>query len=176
LKLFPRRSKLYAKICSSCARKVPACCFNPLPRDVVRLQPQFTARYSAKRKVLSHVHNSKGKKSERINAPRVALKVNSKWFGFHLAEAIKFDGCVYGFVKGRSASMAATLHCGADWVYSIQLTSQIFSQAFGLQSSAVWLNLVIQSMALNHSQICAAITVSRSRFASESGSFELVFS
>lgn len=63
----------------------------------------------------------KGKKRRTINAPKVALKVIQKWFGFHLAEVVKFDGAVYGFVKGRSAVDAAALHCGADWVYSVDI-------------------------------------------------------
>ena len=44
-----------------------------------------------------------------------------KWFAFHLAEVVKFDDCVFGFVKGRSAVDAAALHCAADWVYSIDI-------------------------------------------------------
>jgi hypothetical protein len=63
----------------------------------------------------------KGKKRRTINAPKVALKVIQKWFGFHLAEAVKFDGAVYAFVQGRSAVDAAALHCGADWVYSVDI-------------------------------------------------------
>ncbi len=63
----------------------------------------------------------KGKKQRIIHAPRVALKVIQKWFGFHLAEAVKFNECVYGFVKGRSAVDAASLHCGTDWVYSVDI-------------------------------------------------------
>lgn len=63
----------------------------------------------------------KGKKRRIINAPKVALKVIQKWFGFHLAEVVPFNACVYGFVKGRSAIAAAALHCEADWVYSIDI-------------------------------------------------------
>ena len=63
----------------------------------------------------------KGKKRRTINAPKVALKVIQKWFGFHLAEVVKFDSAVYGFVQGRCAVDAAALHCGADWVYSVDI-------------------------------------------------------
>jgi retron-type reverse transcriptase len=63
----------------------------------------------------------KGKKRRTINAPKVALKVIQKWFGFHLAEALKLHDAVYGFVKGRSAVDAASIHCGADWVYSVDI-------------------------------------------------------
>jgi retron-type reverse transcriptase len=64
----------------------------------------------------------KGKTRRIIHAPRVALKVIQKWFGFHLAEAIKFDDCIFGFIKGRSAVDAAALHCGADWIYSLDIS------------------------------------------------------
>jgi RNA-directed DNA polymerase len=63
----------------------------------------------------------KGKKKRVIHAPKVALKVIQKWFGHHLAEALKFNNCVYGFIKGRSAIMAAAVHCGANWVYSVDI-------------------------------------------------------
>lgn len=63
----------------------------------------------------------KGKKRRTIHAPKVALKVIQKWFGFHLAEVVKFDESVFGFVKGRSAIQAAAVHCGADWVYSVDI-------------------------------------------------------
>lgn len=79
----------------------------------------------------------KGKKRRTINAPKVALKVIQKWFGFHLAEAVKFDGCVYGFVKGRSAIDAATLHCGADWVYSIDISDFFPSTPLAQVSAAL---------------------------------------
>jgi hypothetical protein len=63
----------------------------------------------------------KGKGRRTIHAPKVALKVIQKWFGFHLAETVKFDESVFGFIKGRSAIDAAALHCGADWIYSIDI-------------------------------------------------------
>jgi hypothetical protein len=51
----------------------------------------------------------------------VALKVIQKWFGHHLAESLMFDECVYGFVRGRSAVQGAAIHCGANWIYSIDI-------------------------------------------------------
>ncbi len=62
-----------------------------------------------------------GKKRRVIRAPRVSLKVIQKWLGHHLSEAVAFDNSVYGFVKGRSAIDAAAAHCGAKWVYSIDI-------------------------------------------------------
>lgn len=63
----------------------------------------------------------KGKKKRMIQAPKVALKVIQKWFGHYLAEAVAFDDCVYGFVKGRSAIKAASMHCGSHWIYSVDI-------------------------------------------------------
>jgi RNA-directed DNA polymerase len=63
----------------------------------------------------------KGKQSRTIHAPKVALKVVQKWFGFHLAKAVKFDEAIFGFIEGRSAIAAAALHCEADWIYSIDI-------------------------------------------------------
>lgn len=79
----------------------------------------------------------KGKKRRIINAPKVALKVIQKWFGFHLAEMVKFDPCVFGFIKGRSAIDAATLHCGADWVYSIDIADFFPSTSLGKVAAAL---------------------------------------
>jgi hypothetical protein len=63
----------------------------------------------------------KGKQVRIIHAPKVALKVIQKWFGFHLSRVVKFDEAVFGFIEGRSAVKAAALHCGADWIYSIDI-------------------------------------------------------
>jgi len=68
-----------------------------------------------------HFEIPKGHGKRRIQAPRVALKVIQKWLGYHLAEAIEYAPCVYGFVKGRSAVQAAALHCGAEWVFSTDI-------------------------------------------------------
>lgn len=62
-----------------------------------------------------------GKKKRVIHAPRVALKVIQKWFGHHLAKAVKPSDCVFGFVRGQSTIKAAALHCGSNWVYSIDI-------------------------------------------------------
>jgi|SRR5690348_52360 len=63
----------------------------------------------------------KGAKVRRIDAPRVALKLIQAWFSQHVARAIQFDDCVYGFIKTRSHVEAAARHCGAEWVYSIDI-------------------------------------------------------
>lgn len=64
----------------------------------------------------------KGKKKREIKAPKVALKLFQKWFGTHLSAAYTAPATVFGFVPGRSAPMAAAVHCGATWVYSVDLS------------------------------------------------------
>ena len=63
----------------------------------------------------------KGNKRRKIQAPRIALKVIQKWFGHHLAKVLPVEDYVYGFVPGRSALDAAARHCGASWVYSVDI-------------------------------------------------------
>lgn len=64
----------------------------------------------------------KGTKRRRINAPKVALKAIQSWIGFHMARAVRLADCVYGFVPGRNGVVeAANVHCGARWVYSLDL-------------------------------------------------------
>ena len=64
----------------------------------------------------------KGKKSRQIFAPKIALKLVQRWIGAHLARATSFPEYVYGFVPGRSGVIeAAQSHCGAQWVYSLDL-------------------------------------------------------
>jgi RNA-directed DNA polymerase len=63
----------------------------------------------------------KGRGQRIIHAPKVALKVIQKWFGFHLAKAVNFESAIFGFVEGRSAIAAAASHCGAEWVYSVDI-------------------------------------------------------
>ncbi|MCB1054473.1 MAG: RNA-directed DNA polymerase [Acidobacteria bacterium] len=79
----------------------------------------------------------KGKSSRQIEAPRVALKVIQKWFGSHLAAACPLDDCVYGFVPGRSAPLAAKQHCGASWVYSLDIRDFFPSVSSGMVSEAL---------------------------------------
>ncbi len=63
----------------------------------------------------------KGKKKREIKAPKVALKVIQKWFGYHLAKSIDFGEEVCGFVPGRSVLTAADQHVNAKWVYSVDI-------------------------------------------------------
>jgi len=62
-----------------------------------------------------------GRKKRKIQAPKVALKVIQKWFSHHLSQVLPVEDYVFGFVPGRSAVDAAARHCGAQWVYSIDI-------------------------------------------------------
>ncbi|WP_445428015.1 reverse transcriptase family protein [Alishewanella sp. HL-SH05] len=62
-----------------------------------------------------------GKKTRRIFAPKVAIKVIQKWLGEHLSSNITFHPHVYGFVKGRSFVDAAKQHIGARWVLAVDI-------------------------------------------------------
>ena len=106
-----------------CAKRLPPVVSIRCLATLFGYSPKFTgALYRRTEKYYRTFTIPKGKKRRIINAPKVALKVIQKWFGFHLAEAVEFSNCVYGFIKGRSAIEAATLHCGAGWVYSIDIT------------------------------------------------------
>jgi RNA-directed DNA polymerase len=64
----------------------------------------------------------KGKKTRTIQAPKVGLKLIQAWFGGHVSRAIQLPPSVFGFVPGKSGvKEAASVHCGANWVYSIDL-------------------------------------------------------
>ena len=63
----------------------------------------------------------KGRKKRVIHAPKVALKVIQKWLAEYLGRSIEILPSVFGFVRGRSAIDAAAIHCGAKWVYSIDI-------------------------------------------------------
>jgi retron-type reverse transcriptase len=47
--------------------------------------------------------------------------VFQSWFGHHSARAVEFDDHVHGFVPARSCRSAAAVHCGADWIVSIDI-------------------------------------------------------
>ncbi|MBU2549143.1 MAG: reverse transcriptase family protein [Proteobacteria bacterium] len=76
---------------------------------------QFTERYYRTFTIKA------GKKKRTINAPKVALKVIQKWLGYHLGESLSFCDHVYGFIKGKSAIQGAYVHCGASWIYSVDI-------------------------------------------------------
>lgn len=64
----------------------------------------------------------KGRKQRHIQAPKIALKIIQRWFGYHLARSTPLPDYVFGFVPGKNGVIeAAKLHCGAHWVYSLDL-------------------------------------------------------
>lgn len=63
----------------------------------------------------------KGRGRREIQAPKVALKAVQSWLGYHMNRSVVMPDCVYGFVPGRSAVMAAAVHCGSDWVLSLDI-------------------------------------------------------
>jgi RNA-directed DNA polymerase len=64
----------------------------------------------------------KGKKKRQIEAPRVALKLIQGWIGHHLSRAISLAPCVHGFIPGKNGILtAASIHCHANWVLSLDL-------------------------------------------------------
>lgn len=62
-----------------------------------------------------------GKKNRSIYAPRVALKLIQRWIGGNITHHVEWLPCVFGFVPGRSSIDAASVHCGANWVYSVDI-------------------------------------------------------
>lgn len=64
----------------------------------------------------------KGKKIRTIEAPRIALKLIQRWFGYYIARGVALPECVFGFIPGRNGVIeAAKKHCSAEWVYSLDL-------------------------------------------------------
>jgi len=63
----------------------------------------------------------KGKGIRQIDAPRVLLKVIQKWISVHLQRVYAAPDHVYGFVSTRSHVEAAATHCGANWVFSVDI-------------------------------------------------------
>lgn len=63
----------------------------------------------------------KGRGFRSIVAPKVGIKVVQTWLAFHLSRIYAYPDHVFGFVPGRSHIDAAMRHCGADWVYSVDI-------------------------------------------------------
>jgi len=104
------------------SRKLPPVVSTRCLATLFGYSPRFMhAIYSNPEKYYSAFTIKKGSKKREIQAPRVALKVIQKWIGHHLSEAIKFEDYVCGFVKGKSAIDGAEAHCGATWVYSVDI-------------------------------------------------------
>jgi RNA-directed DNA polymerase len=69
-----------------------------------------------------HFTIPKGKSGVRhIDAPKIALKIIQKWLSIHLQANFLAPEHVFGFVPGKSHIKAAGIHCGARWVYSVDI-------------------------------------------------------
>jgi RNA-directed DNA polymerase len=78
-----------------------------------------------------------GKKTRTILAPKVSIKIIQKWIGGNIERNVNWLPCVYGFVRGRSPIDAASVHCGSDWVYSIDLKDFFPSTLSGTVQAAL---------------------------------------
>ncbi|HCB1401079.1 TPA: RNA-directed DNA polymerase [Klebsiella variicola] len=70
------------------------------------------------------IPKGKGKKRRVIEAPRVSLKIIQAWVAYHLSlnENISLSESAFAFIPGRNGIYeAASKHCGAKWVLSIDL-------------------------------------------------------
>jgi len=65
----------------------------------------------------------KGRGVRQIDAPRVLLKIIQKWISTHLQRVYAAPDHVYGFVPGRSHVEAAAIHCGAHWIFSLDIAN-----------------------------------------------------
>lgn len=63
----------------------------------------------------------KGKGRRQIDAPHVGLKIIQKWLSIQLEKSYLPLDHVYGFIRSRSHIQAAAKHCGAAWVFSVDL-------------------------------------------------------
>ncbi|XHS78106.1 reverse transcriptase family protein [Burkholderiaceae bacterium UC74_6] len=79
----------------------------------------------------------KGQVTRRIDAPRVALKVVQKWISCALARCYQAPAHVYGFVPGVSHVNAAAVHCGARWVFSVDIRNFFPSTHIGVVVNAL---------------------------------------
>lgn len=104
------------------AKKLPPVVSTACLATLFGFSPEFI---TAIRRNSAHYYRTftikKGKKERVIRAPKVALKVLQKWFGYHLDRAVTQLPCVHGFVRETSSAKAASIHCNASWVYSIDL-------------------------------------------------------
>lgn len=63
----------------------------------------------------------KGKDKRHIDAPKVGLKMIQKWLSVQLQNHYNTPDHVFGFVANRSHIDAASHHCKAKWVFSVDI-------------------------------------------------------
>lgn len=70
------------------------------------------------------ISKGKGKKKRIIEAPKVSLKIIQSWFAYHISlnGNIALSKSAFAFIPGKNGIYeAASVHCGAKWVMSIDL-------------------------------------------------------
>lgn len=79
----------------------------------------------------------KGGGFRNITAPKVGLKILQKWLSIHFQNSFVPQPHVFGFVPGRSHLQAAAVHCGAHWVFSVDIRNFFPSTTVGLVENAL---------------------------------------
>lgn len=79
----------------------------------------------------------KGGGFRNISAPKVGLKILQKWLSVHFQNSFTPQPHVFGFVPGRSHLQAAAVHCGAQWVFSVDIRNFFPSTNVTLVESAI---------------------------------------
>ncbi len=79
----------------------------------------------------------KGGGLRNISAPKVGLKILQKWLSVHFQNSFTPQPHVFGFVPGRSHLQAAAVHCGARWVFSVDIRNFFPSTNLALVESAL---------------------------------------
>ncbi|EPJ7334722.1 reverse transcriptase family protein [Citrobacter amalonaticus] len=70
------------------------------------------------------ISKGKGKKKRIIEAPKVSLKIIQSWFAYHISlnGNITLSKSAFAFIPGKNGIYeAASVHCGAKWIMSIDL-------------------------------------------------------
>lgn len=63
----------------------------------------------------------KGRSSRTIDSPRITLKLIQWWVGQSFSSAVSLLPHVHGFVPKKSTITAASQHCGAKWIFSMDI-------------------------------------------------------
>lgn len=107
------------------------------------VSPQFiTSLIKNKKKYyrVFPISKGKGKKKRVIEAPKVGLKIIQAWIAHHLSfnNGLGISDSAYAFIPGKNGIYdAATIHCGAKWVLSIDLRDFFHSITFDKVVSAL---------------------------------------
>lgn len=109
----------------------------------IGVSPQFITsliKNKAKYYRVFAISKGKGKKKRTIEAPRVSLKIIQAWVAYHLSlnENIALSENAFAFIPGKNGIYeAASNHCGAKWVLSIDLRDFFHTITSALVTSAL---------------------------------------